>query len=193
MTYSSYFSKPAKPQYVIGICIGWFLISVLVDHFIFRQRASWYTRLFALENGKFSFDPFYRDISQLSFTTFLLVPFLLIVITLTVLAIRKKIKRADVLKSISALIWGLAVIVIAVVVGHIIYRLISGIDWNFIKVITNFCEGYKIEGQIYLINLHIVDIKSGVGALVGLAIGFYSYYKKGILKILIEKAGLDLS
>ena len=118
MTYSSYYSKPAKKQYVIGICIGWFLISILVDHFIFRQRATWYTRLFALENGKFSFDPFYRDISQLSFTKFLLVPFLIIVITLTVLAIRKKIKRADILKSISALIWSLATVVIAVIIGH---------------------------------------------------------------------------
>ena len=193
MTYSFNYSKPAKPQYIIAISIGWFLISILVDHFIFRQRASWYTRLFALENGKISFDPFYRDVSQLSFTTFLLVPFIIIILTLTVLAIWKKIKRAELFKSISALIWSLSFILLAVVVGHIIYRLISGIEWAFIKVITNFCEGYKIEGQIYLFNLHIVDIKSGVGALVGLAVGFYSYYKRGILKILIERAGLDLS
>lgn len=188
-----YYSKPAKSEYVIGICAGWFLIAVLVDHFIIRQKASWYTRLFALENGKFSFDPFYRDISQLSFTTFLLVPFLVAVTTLTVLAIRKKIRRAEIVKSVSALTWSLFVIGIAIVVGHIIYRLVSGIDWNFVKAIVHFCEGYKIEGQIYLFNLHIVDIKSGVGALVGLTIGFYSYYKKGVLNLLIEKAGLDLS
>jgi len=186
-------SKRTKSQYVIAICIGWFLIAILIDHFVFRQKLPWYTRLIALENGKFSFDPFYRDISQLSFTTFLLVPFLVAIITLIVLAIRKKIAGSDIVKSVIALVWSLVVIFIAVIVGHLIYRIISGIDWNFIKVITNFCEGYKIEGQIYLFNLHIVDIKSGIGALVGLVIGFYSYYKTGVLKLLIDKAGLDLS
>lgn len=190
---TNYYSKPTKPQYVIAICIGWFFIAILIDHFVFRQKLPWYTRLIALENGKFSFDPFYRNISQLSFTTFLLVPFLFAIITLIVLAIRKKITGTDVIKSVSSLIWSLVVIFIAVIVGHLIYRIVSGIDWNFIKVITNFCEGYKIEGQIYLFNLHIVDIKSGIGALVGLLIGFYSYYKRGVLNLLIEKAGLDLS
>jgi len=181
MTNLSYYSKPAKRQYVISICMGWLLIAILIDHFIFRQWASWYTRLFALENGKFSFDPFFRDFTQLSFTTFLLVPFIIVCVTLIVLAIRKKINRTDIIKSVSALIWSLIVILIAVFVGHIIYRIISGIDWTFIKVVTNFCEGYKIEGQIYLFDLHIVDIKSGVGALVGLVVGFYAYYKKGVL------------
>lgn len=190
---NNYNSKPAKPQYVIAICIGWFIIAILWDHFVFRQKLPWYTRLFAVENGKFSFDPFYRDVSQLSFTTFLLVPFLVAIITLIVLMVMKRITGKDIVKSVSSLIWRLVVIFIAVVVGHIIYRIISGIDWSFIKVITNFCEGYKIEGQIYLLNLHIVDIKSGIGALVGLAIGLYSYYNRGVLKLLIEKAGLDLS
>ena len=101
--------------------------------------------------------------------------------------------KDDLIKSISTLIWSLGIILVAVIVGHIIYRLVSGIDWSLIKVVTNFCEGYKIEGQIYLFNLHIIDIKSGIGAIVGLAIGFYLYYQKGVLKILVEKAGLDLS
>jgi len=190
---SYYSSKSVKKRYVIGICLGWFLISILVDYFIFRKIAPWYPRLFALENAKISFDPFSRDISQLSFTTFLLVPFLATLIILAVLAIRKKVYKTDVVKSISGLFWSLMIVVIAVVVGHMIYRLITGIDWNFIKAIENFCEGYKIEGQIYLFNLHIVDIKSGVGAIVGLAFGLYFYYKEGVLKFLIEKVGLDLS
>ena len=193
MKYSSYYSKPAKRQYIIGICMGWFLIAIFVDHFIFRQLIPWYTRLLALENGKILFDPFDRDFAQLSFTTFLLLPFLITLIILIVLAIRKKINSADIIKSVSVLFGSLAIILLAVVLGHVGYRLISGIDWAFIKVITNFCEGYKIEGQIYLFGLYIVNIKSGIGALVGLAFGFYAYYKKGVLKILIEKAGLDLS
>jgi len=186
----SYYSSE-KRWYIIGGCILWLIIAILFDHFIFKD--SWYARLFALENTKLSFDPFYRDFSHLSFTTFLLVPFLVIVFTLIVLAIRKKIDRNDIVKSIGTIIWWSVFIAIAVVVGHIIYRLISGIDWKVIKVITNFCEGYKIEGQIYLFTLYIVTIKSGIGALVGFVIGVYCYYKKGVLKLLIEKFGLDLS
>jgi hypothetical protein len=188
-----YYSKPAAFKYIAGICLGWLLVAILVDHFVLRQMAPWYTRLFALENGKFSFAPFFRDFAQLSFTTFLLVPFLLSIVVLIALVARKKIKKTDALKSIIQLFWGLAIIIIAVVAGHIIYLLFSGIDWTFVKVITNFCDGYKIEGKIYLFNLYIVSIQSGVGALVGLLVGFYAYYKKGVLKILIEKAGLDLS
>jgi|GEM_PF-3441858 len=185
MSYYSSSEKREKRRYIVGGCILWLIIAILFDHFIFTN--SWYARLFALGNAKLSFDPFYRDFSHLSFTTFLLVPFLVVVVTLIILAIRKKIDKKDIGKSIGTIIWWSAFIIIAIVVGHIIYRLISGIDWKVIKVITNFCEGYKIEGQIYLLTLPVVTIKSGVGALVGFVIGVYCYYKKGVLKFLLEK------
>jgi len=187
----SYYSKSEKRWYTVGGCILWFIIAILLDHFIFKN--SWYARLFALGDVKLSFDPFYRDFSHISFTTFLLVPFLGILFTLIVLAIRKKIFRTEIVKYIGTITWWAVFIVLAVVVGHVIFRLISGIDWNFIKAITNFCKGYTIEGQIYLFTLYIVTVKSGVGAIVGFVIGVYCYYKKGVLKFFIEEMGLDLT
>jgi len=181
-------SEKRKRWYIVGGCVLWFIVAILFDYFIFRDL--WYARLFALGNVKLSFDPLYRDFSHISFTTFLLVPFLVTIVTLIVLAIRKRIERADILKSVGTIIWWSVFIVVAVVLGHVIYRLISGVDWKFIKAITNFCEGYKIEGQIYLFSLYIVTIKSGIGAILGFIIGVYFYYKKGVLKFLIEK--LDL-
>lgn len=193
MVYSGPYSKPIKKRYIIGICFGWFIISVLADYFLFSKSVPGYTRLIALENAKFSLDPFYRNISQLSFTTFLFIPFLISILTIFILAIRKKIDHSEIPKYIINLLLSIASIFLAVILGHLIYRFISGIDWKPIKAITNFFEGYVMEGDIYLFTLYVAKVDSGLGAIFGLMVGIYFFYNKGVLKILIEKAGLDLS
>ena len=191
MSYYSTSEKQKLRRYIIGGCVLWFIIAILLDHFIFKN--SWYARIFALGNAKISFDPFYGDFSHLSFTTFLLVPLLVIVFTLIVSTIRKERTIKEIVRYVFSTTWWTVIIVLAVVIGHMVYRLISGLDWNFIQAIVNFCEGYKIEGQIYLFTLSTgVTVKSGVGAIVGFVIGIYCYYKKEGFDFFVEKMGLNI-
>jgi len=185
MSYYSNFSKSDKRRLIVVVCILWLIIAILIDHIIFKD--SWYARLIALGDVKLSFDPFYRDFSHLSFTTFLFAPFLVTTIVLIVLAIKRRIGKADIIKSVVTLVWWSALIFFIIVGGHMVYRFFSAIDIKIVKAITNFCEGYKVEGQIYMFTLYIATIKSGVGALAGFVLGVYFYYKKGVLKFFIEK------
>lgn len=183
-----------KKRYLLGLIIGWLLFSTLIDHFLLRANALWYTRLIALENGKFVFDPFERSFSQISFTSFILVPFFLAIVAIVVSAIRSKSDRSETVKSVGTLFYSLGLAILAIILGHVIYRLLSGIDWGPVKVVTNFCDGYALEGKLYLFNLFIAELRKGfgIGALVGIVVGIYIYYNQGVLKVIAEKAGLDL-
>jgi hypothetical protein len=71
-------------------------------------------------------------------------------------------------------------------IGHNLFRFFKSflIDWPWAKGIVAFLEGFTFKGDLYIYSFKVVTIDSGLGALVGLALGIALLYRKGLWGII---------
>lgn len=184
-------TESQKKRAIIGIFVLWFIGATVVDRYVLRFPAPWFSELLHLENAEIMVRPFSRSFSWLGLTLVLVAPSFAVGIGWSLyLRFKKKSPWKD-----SAVIAGLVsfwfcLIPVVVWAGESIYRFLKGFldDWAWAKGIVEFCEGFTLKGDIHVYSFKLMHIDSGLGAMVGLAVGIALLYKKGLWTLIIEKA-----
>lgn len=156
---------------ILAICFAWLIIAALVDGLIFKSLSLFYTRIFAFDNVSIQIANLSKEIKQISLSTFFILPLIIFISTQLYLYVKEKKNIKDLLKKIQRpFIYSLWIFA-AIFVGHIIFSLLSGLDWKPIKVISNVTKDFYFEGELILFSINFFRIKVGLDALAGLVAG----------------------
>jgi hypothetical protein len=168
---------------VIGGIASWFVLGLLLDRYVLRQYAPWFSNLFYFRDAEIVVRPYSRKIAWLGLSLVLVTPSVLVGICFPVyLRLKKRATTAEgfAIFGLTAF-WFLSIPVI-VWAGDVVYRFLkmalATSAWA--EGVVAFLDGFVFKGDLYVYSFRVFTIDSGLGALAGLIAGIALLYKKGL-------------
>lgn len=184
-------TKSQKRIAILGLFSAWFLIATVIDRYVLRIWAPWFSELLHLENAEIVVRPFSRTFSWLGLSLVLVAPSIAVGLVWSLFTRIKNQASWKTCGGIAGLVsFWFFLIPIFVWLGECVYRFLKGFldDWAWAKGIVEFVDGFTLKGDIHVYSFKIMHIESGLGAMVGLVVGVIMLYKKGLWKTIVGKA-----
>jgi len=176
-------TEKQKQRAIVGFALTWIVLALAIDRYVLSDYAPWLSNMLYFRDAEIVVQPFSRKFVWLGLTLLLIVPSFVIGVVLSIyLLIKKKIKFADSFMVFGATAFWFLLIPLFIWIGDNIYRFLKGLldDWAWAKGLASFLEGFTFKGDMYIYGFKFWSIDSGLGALVGLAVGILLLYKKGL-------------
>lgn len=185
-------TESQKRKAIIGTICVWFVVGMAIDRYLLKPIAPWFSDFLHLEKAKITVEPFSRTFSWLGLTLVLVAPSIIVGVGWSVYAgIRRKISWKDCAILSGAISFWFFLIPVIMWIGESLYRFLKGFldDWAWAKGFVGFLEGFKLNGDIHIYSFQVMNIDSGLGAMVGLVVGILLLYRKGLWQMIAEKSG----
>ena len=182
-----------KRMAVIGGLVAWYVVATLVDRYLLREIAPWFSRLLYLGDAEIVVRPFSRKFSWLGLSLLLVAPSFVVGVGMAIyLRIRKRTSTKECFAIFGLTAFWFILIPFFIWVGDNLYRVCKAFldDWAWAKGVVAFLEGFLFKGDLYVYSFKLVSIDSGLGALAGLILGVALLYKKGLWEMIREKMGV---
>jgi hypothetical protein len=176
-----------KRMAVLGGLVAWWVFALAIDRYVLREHLPWFSELLYFRDAEIVVQPFSRKFSWLGLSLLLVAPSFVVGVCLAIyLRLRKKMATRESFAVFGYTAFWFLLIPVLVWIGHTLFRFFKSFldDLTWAKGIVAFLGGFTFKGDLYIYSFKVVTIDSGLGALVGLALGIALLYRKGLWGII---------